>query len=322
MEEPGGLQSTGLLRARHNWVTSLSFSCIGEGNGNLLQCSCLENPRDREAWWAAIYGVAQSRTQLRRLSSSSSKKRDSFECLQQNWKRKRRARNLPSNHEKAFIPPYRLQPARLICPWGFSRQEYWSGLPCPPPGESSPSRDPAFVSWVSCVGRQVSRPLAQAEKPWETSPNCLPCGNAQMYSWRDRPCLCLWIYDVPVFSEPCSSPVCARGAGSHSLRPLLRASLPGHVPCGAALSFNLLLVECSSSPLWRGREQRPVCIKHLPSMRPCRWENGDSETWHNWLQASSLSDSKHCKIRSLFFLRESLCLAYLSHLVATIFRWQ
>ena len=49
-----------------------SLSCIGEGNGNPLQCSCLENPKDREAWWAAIYGVAQSRTQLKRLSSSSS----------------------------------------------------------------------------------------------------------------------------------------------------------------------------------------------------------------------------------------------------------
>ena len=50
-----------------------SLSCTGEGNGNPLQCSCLENPRDRGAWWAAIYGVAQSRTQLKRLSSSSSK---------------------------------------------------------------------------------------------------------------------------------------------------------------------------------------------------------------------------------------------------------
>ena len=48
------------------------LSCIGEGNGNPLQCSCLESPRDREAWWAAIYGVAQSLTQLKRLSSSSS----------------------------------------------------------------------------------------------------------------------------------------------------------------------------------------------------------------------------------------------------------
>ena len=49
-----------------------SLSCIGEGNGNPLQYSCLENPRDWGAWWAAVYGVAQSRTRLKRLSSSSS----------------------------------------------------------------------------------------------------------------------------------------------------------------------------------------------------------------------------------------------------------
>ena len=49
-----------------------SLSCIGEGNGNPLQCSCLENPRDGAAWWAAIYGVSQSRTRLEQLSSSSS----------------------------------------------------------------------------------------------------------------------------------------------------------------------------------------------------------------------------------------------------------
>ena len=49
-----------------------SLSCIGEGNGNALQCSCLENPRDGGAWWAAVYGVAQSRTQLKRLSRLSS----------------------------------------------------------------------------------------------------------------------------------------------------------------------------------------------------------------------------------------------------------
>ena len=48
-----------------------SLSCIGEGNGNPLQCSCLENPRDGGAWWAAIYGVAQSWTRLKWLSSSS-----------------------------------------------------------------------------------------------------------------------------------------------------------------------------------------------------------------------------------------------------------
>ena len=49
-----------------------SLSCIGEGNGNPLQCSCLENPVDRGAWWAAIYGVTQSQTRLKHLSSSSS----------------------------------------------------------------------------------------------------------------------------------------------------------------------------------------------------------------------------------------------------------
>ena len=73
MEEPGGLQSMGSLRVGHDWATSLSLSCIGEGNGNPLQCSSLETPRDGAAWWAAVSGVAQSRTRLRRLSSSSIK---------------------------------------------------------------------------------------------------------------------------------------------------------------------------------------------------------------------------------------------------------
>ena len=49
-----------------------SLSCTGEGNGNPLQCSCLENPRDGGAWWAAVCGVAQSGTRLERLSSSNS----------------------------------------------------------------------------------------------------------------------------------------------------------------------------------------------------------------------------------------------------------
>ena len=49
-----------------------SLSCIGEGNGTPLQCSCLENPRDGRAWWAAVYGVTQSRTRLKRLSPNSS----------------------------------------------------------------------------------------------------------------------------------------------------------------------------------------------------------------------------------------------------------
>ena len=73
-EEPGGCSP---------WVTKsdtteqfhfhFSLSCIGEGNGNPLQCSCLENPRDGRAWWAAVYGVAQSQTQLKRLSKQASR---------------------------------------------------------------------------------------------------------------------------------------------------------------------------------------------------------------------------------------------------------
>ena len=70
--EPGRLQSMGSLRVGHNWATSLhfSFSCIGEGNSNPLQCSCLENPGDGGAWWAAVCGVAKSRIRLKQLSSS------------------------------------------------------------------------------------------------------------------------------------------------------------------------------------------------------------------------------------------------------------
>ena len=104
-EEPGRLQSMGSRRvdttewldfhfyalekemATHSSVLAwripgterlhfhFSLSCIGEGNGNPLQCSCLEYPRDGGAWWAAVYGVAQSQTRLKWLSSSSSSKR-------------------------------------------------------------------------------------------------------------------------------------------------------------------------------------------------------------------------------------------------------
>ena len=72
MEEPGRLQSMGSLRVRHDWATSLSR--IGEGNGNPIQCSCLENPRDGGTWCTAIYGVAESQTRLKWLSNSSSLK--------------------------------------------------------------------------------------------------------------------------------------------------------------------------------------------------------------------------------------------------------
>ena len=78
-----------------------SLSCVGEGNGNPLQCSCLENPRGGGAWWAAVYGVEQHRTWLKWLSSSSSR---------------------TISHQTPLSPE-------------FFRQEYWSGLPFPPPGD-------------------------------------------------------------------------------------------------------------------------------------------------------------------------------------------
>ena len=66
-EEPGGLHSMGSGRVdtTERLPFHFSLSCIGEGNGNPLQCSCLENPRDGGAWWAAVYGVTQNRTRLK-----------------------------------------------------------------------------------------------------------------------------------------------------------------------------------------------------------------------------------------------------------------
>ena len=83
-EKPGRLQSTGSLRVGQTEQLHFHFSlsCIGEGNGNPLQCSCLENLRDGGAWWAAISGVAQSQTRLKWLSSSSSTCK-----FQLNWER-------------------------------------------------------------------------------------------------------------------------------------------------------------------------------------------------------------------------------------------
>jgi len=72
-EEPGACSPWG--REESDTTEQLHFhfslSCIGEGNGNPLQCSCLENPRGGGTWWAAVSGVTQSRTRLKRLSSSS-----------------------------------------------------------------------------------------------------------------------------------------------------------------------------------------------------------------------------------------------------------
>ena len=99
-EEPARLQSMGSLKSdtTEQLHFHFSLSCIGEGNGNPLQCSCLENPRDGGAWWAAVSGVAQSRTRLNRQQQQQ--------------------------QTIAFQAPL---------PMEFSRQKYQSGLPFPTP---------------------------------------------------------------------------------------------------------------------------------------------------------------------------------------------
>ena len=94
-----------------------SFSRIGEGDGNPLQCSCLENPRDGGAWWAVVYGVAQSRTWLKRLSSSL------VECVRKQVSRASRCRvynaDFPTSPFQGFwfyYPTTMLMGNLMICP--------------------------------------------------------------------------------------------------------------------------------------------------------------------------------------------------------------
>ena len=146
-----------------------SLPCTGEGNGNPLQCSCLENPRDRGAWWATVYGVAQSQTQLKRLSRSSSKhsvntyifrvyfvidcymfwqctnqQRQSSALRSQHFDKLRQHMVICGkseycqsfSHLGLFATPCAVaHQAPLFVE--FSRQEYWSGQPLTSPGDLS-----------------------------------------------------------------------------------------------------------------------------------------------------------------------------------------
>ena len=175
MEEPVRLQTMRLLRVGHDWATSLS--CIGEGNGNPLQCSCLENPRDGGAWWAAVYGVAQSQTRLEWLSRSSSHflLQGIFPTQELNlrllhWQ----AGSLPLAPPAAgaaqslqscqtFVTLWTVTRQALLS-MGFSRQEYWRGLPYPPPGHlPHPGIEPVFL--ILLHWQMDSLPLALPEKP-------------------------------------------------------------------------------------------------------------------------------------------------------------
>ena len=131
----------------------LSHIYRGEGNGNPLQCSCLENPRDGGAWWAAIYGAAQSRTQLKRLSSSSmytGSTTSNASCLEKpltltwsGWRQKKAHGGpcLSSGIESSLRTSEALSPSRgpylplpqgtpcLVSNWVAQRPEDWSDEP-------------------------------------------------------------------------------------------------------------------------------------------------------------------------------------------------
>ena len=95
MEEPGRLQSMGLLESdtTERLHFHFSLSCTGEGNGNPLQRSCLENPRDGEAWWAAVYGVTQSRHDWSDLAAAAAAS-ECFKFLVSSFLRKLKQSNL------------------------------------------------------------------------------------------------------------------------------------------------------------------------------------------------------------------------------------
>ena len=147
VEELGRLQS--MDRKESDTTERLHFhfslSCTGEGNGEPLQYSCLENPGDRGAWWGAVYGVAQSRTRLTRLSSRSSRL-----GISQFTKRPCVRASMLSHFSCDPMDISRQAPLSM----GFSRQEHeWVVMPSS--RGSSWHRDWTRISYVSCIGSQV-----------------------------------------------------------------------------------------------------------------------------------------------------------------------
>ena len=129
MEEPGRLRSMGRyeLDTTDRLHFHFSLSCIGEGNSNPLQYSCLENPRDGEAWWVAIYGVAQSWTWLKRLSSSSSRGQEEKETTGDEMVRWHHWLN---GHEFEQTLEDGEGQGSLVCcsPWGHKEADMRKGL--------------------------------------------------------------------------------------------------------------------------------------------------------------------------------------------------
>ena len=122
----------GVAKSQKRLHFHFSLSCIGEGNGNPLQCSCLENPRDGGGWWAAVYGVAQSRTRLKQLSSSSSSSSRDVMYNMRNI-----INTLWCSAASVISDSATLWATACQAPlsMGFSRQEYWSRWRFPSPGD-------------------------------------------------------------------------------------------------------------------------------------------------------------------------------------------
>ena len=129
-----------------------SLSCFGEGSGDPLQCSCLEKPRDGRAWWAAVYGVAQSRTRLKRHSSSSS----SSSCL-----------GYVSSHfylsSKSLIS---LQTKLLSqCLQTFCKHTHWAS---PTPTPDIKSLTASHWPFVSLTREQLNSRVQESTRYWFT----------------------------------------------------------------------------------------------------------------------------------------------------------
>ena len=159
-EEPGSCSPWGHEESDRTERLPFHFSLsgIGEGNGNPLHCSCPENPRDAGAWWAAVYGVAQGRTRLKQLSSSSS--------------------------IVSYLPLFKTPstvPRQVPLFVQLSRQEYWNGLPFPPPGDlPDPRIEPKSLTSPALAGGFFTTALPG--KPVNSyikfqilmAPSCLP----------------------------------------------------------------------------------------------------------------------------------------------------
>ena len=152
-EKSGGLQSMGSLESDTTEWFHFHFSllCIGEGNVNPLQCSCLENPRDGGAWWATVYGVAQSQTRLKRFSSSSSS-------------------------SSTFFPDKAMAPHSSTLAWKIPWTEEPGGLQSMGSLESDTTERLHFDFSLSCIGEGNGNPLQCSclENPRDGKPGGLP----------------------------------------------------------------------------------------------------------------------------------------------------